>query len=478
MPQKTKHKTNAKGRNIRNSGLYNYPLAGVFDMTGLQRASAHGAPSHVDELGNNLTYVLMSMLRMQLSYAYVQFGPIRTLVDQPVFDALRGGVKILSDEVGPEDIEALQRELKRIKYFQKVNATVRWARLFGGAGMIVNIAEDFSSQLNVERINEASKIDFKVADRWELVYQGLPDAPGTMFDYYGNKVHPSRVAKVMGSTPPSLVAMRLQGWGMSEIECVIRELNSYFKNHNVIFEFLDEAKTDVWKMKDFNSTVLDAYAHGAIHKRLQYAQEMKNFLNAIALDSEDDFIVRNQTFSGLAEILKQIQIGIAAACRMPMSKLFGLAASGFASGQDDIEVYNAIVEVVRDKTTEVMDATMPAMCMKVWGMVPSDLDYEYEPLRILSAEQLEQVLSARHQRNMDLYNAGIMDAQELCEAEKQDGVLKIQTKVATGAEPQPPHMGLLDEGGDPGNGDGGDEGGSGSTKHGPTKPKKGQPKEG
>lgn len=477
MATKTTTKKNSRIRKAENAGPYNYPLAGVFDMTagGMRAASSAGAPSHVDELGNNLTYVLMTMLRMQLSYAYVQYGPIRTLVDQPVFDALRGGVDIQSDEVGPEDIEELQRTLKQIRYFQKLNSAVRWSRLFGGAGMIINIAEDYSTKLNIDRINEATKIDFKVADRWELVYQGIPSSEGTMFDYYGNKVHPSRVAKIMGQEAPSIVAMRLMYWGMSEIECVIRELNSYFKNHNVIFEFLDEAKTEIWKIKDFNSTILDAYAHGAIHKRLRYAQEMKNFLNAIAMDAEDDFVIKNQTFSGLAEILKQIQIGIAAACRMPMSKLFGLAASGFASGEDDIEVYNSIVEVVRDKTTEVMDATIPAICMKTWGFVPSDLSYEYKPLRVLTAEQQENVLNSRHQRNQDLYNAGIMDAQEFCEAEKQDGVLKIQTKVAKGAEPEPPHMGLLDEGGDPEKGD--TEGGS-PGKHGPKQPKKGQPKEG
>ena len=359
----SKHKSNGKLKNritLENSGPINSPMSGIFDTADFGQGAAASLPF---EFSNSLSYNLVSLLRLVLAYAYVLHGPLRTLVDQPVKDALRGGVKVKSDEVGPEDIEALEKELKRIKYFRKVAAAMRWARLFGGAGLIMNINEDFSKELKIESIKDSSKLDFKVADRWELAWNGLPDAEGSTFSYYGKKIHPSRVARIIGDEPPSIVAQRLQGWGMSVIECVLRELNSYFKDHNVIFEFLDEAKIDVWKIKGFNSQILSKAAQGTTARRIKIATQMKSFLNAITLDAEDDYQQKQITFSGLSEILEQIRIGMAAAVRMPMAKIFGLAAKGFASGEDDIENYNAIVESVRDEVQDVLDATIPAVCM-------------------------------------------------------------------------------------------------------------------
>jgi phage-related protein (TIGR01555 family) len=451
MASKHNGKLKEKRITLENSGPINAPLSGIFDMGGDGDTAAASLPF---EFSKNVSYNLVSLLRLMLAYSYVIFGPLRTLVDQPVKDAMRGGIKIKSDEVGPEDIEALEKELKRIKYWRKVAAGLRWARLFGGAGLIINVNEDYSKPLDINRINEKSKLDFKVADRWELAWNGIPEAEGTTFQYYGLKLHPSRVAKIMGEEPPSIVAQRLQGWGMSVIECVLRELNSYFKDHNVIFEFLDEAKVDVWKIKGFNSQILSKAAQGTTAKRIKIATQMKNFLNAITLDSEDDYQQKQITFSGISEILEQIRIGIAAAIRMPMAKIFGLAAKGFASGEDDIENYNAMVETVRDDVTDVLDATMPAVCMKVWGFVPSDLSFVYKPLRVLSAEAEEIVKNAKFTRASSLYGQGILNAQEYCELLKEEDILVMETEVSKGAEPEPPQMAMMEAGGEPEGGEG------------------------
>lgn len=427
-----------------------YPLSGVFDMFGFGQSSAASQPW---EMSNSNSYNLISLQRIMLSYAYVLHGPIRTLVDQPVYDAFRGGFKVKTDEVSAEEIEDMHREIKRLKLTRKMIEALRWDRLFGGAGIIINVDEDYQKPFKVENIKESSKIEFKVADRWELAWNGTPGDPRTPFTYYGIKLDPSRVIKIIGEEPPSLIKQRLQGWGMSVVECVIREINMYFKNNNVIFELLDEAKVDIWKIKGFNAQVLSQLGQGKTAKRIQIATRMKDFLNAITLDSEDDYEQKQITFTGLSEMLEQIRIGIAAAIRMPMAKIFGLASKGFASGEDDLENYAAIVDGQRDRCIDVLDSVMPILCMKLWGFVPDDLAYEFMPLRTLTAEQEQNVLNAKFTRHSTLYTQGIYNPQEYCEALKTDKLLLIETAVAKGAEPEPPlNMGMdqsLDDAGEP-----------------------------
>jgi hypothetical protein len=448
MAVKKKNAVIVKKSRKNDSGFqpYNNPMAGIFD-TGSMMGGGAGA-SQPWEMANSASYNLISLQRVLLTYSYTLFGPLRTLVDQPVYDAFRGGFKIKSDEVDQDDIDTLERELKRLKFHRKMQNALRWDRLFGGAGIIINVDQDYEQPLDLDLIDENSLLDFIVADRWELAWNGIPNSPNTTFSYWpgtmvtnanlGLKIHQSRVARIIGEDAPSLAAQRLQGWGMSSIECVLREVNSYFKEQNVIFELLDEAKVDVWKIKGFNSQMLSQAAQGKTANRLKIAANMKNFLNAITLDSEDDYEQKTLTFAGLSDMMEQIRIGIAAAVRMPMSKIFGLQSKAFSSGEDDLENYNALVEGQRERAEDVLDILIPIVCRKIWGFVPEDLKYEWKPLRVLSAEQTENVKSAKFERLSALYSQGILNPQEYCEALKNEDILTMETEVGKGLrDPEP-----------------------------------------
>jgi hypothetical protein len=96
-------------------GPGNWPMSGVFDQIGGPMGQGTSALSSQYEFFTNTSAALISLQRVLLSYAYTLFGPLRTLVDQPVYDAFRGGIMIKSDQVEPEDLEALHKELKKLK---------------------------------------------------------------------------------------------------------------------------------------------------------------------------------------------------------------------------------------------------------------------------------------------------------------------------------------------------------------------------
>lgn len=452
MPSLKKSRSHTNGKikksqEVENSAYLNTPMSGIFDSFG---PGPGAAASNSWEMQNTNSYQLISLQRVVLTYAYVLNGPLRTLVDQPVSDAFRGGIKITSDEVSPEELEDLHREIKKSKLIRKIVEAMRWDRLYGGAAIIINTNQDYKTRFDVKKVTEDTKLEFIAVDRHELSWSGVPDAVDSTF-IYANKIHSlhqSRVVRIVGEEAPSLVRQRLSGWGMSVIECVIREISAYFKNNNVIFELLDEAKIDVWKINGFNTNILTKGGQSITTRRIQMATYMKSFLNAITLDKEDDYEQKTMTFQGLASMLEQIRIGMAAACRMPMAKLFGLASQGFASGEDDIENYNAIVEGQRDRADDILDVVIPIEMMKVWGFVPDDWKTEYRPLRVLTAEQEEGVKTEKYNRFNGMYHDGILTPKEYCQVLKEEKLLMIETEVSKGAEPQPPmlSMGLGEEG--------------------------------
>jgi phage-related protein (TIGR01555 family) len=424
------------------------PLDGVFNGPGMGMGAGNtSALSSPWELAYNNSYYFISMNRVICTYAYTMHGVIRTLVDLPVYDAFRGGLDFKSDELDEDDIQKLQDYIKKEKVLKALVDAIRWDRLYGGAGLIINTNDDYAKKFNREKINENSKLSFISADRWELSLQGIPfqqDGQGDpiiqRFDYYGRTVDASRVIKIIGEEAPALARRRLQGWGMSVFECVLREINQYLKNQNVLFELMDEAKIDVYKLKDFNSKVLSKLAQGKVVRRITIANAMKNFANAIMIDSEDDYQQKQLTLSGVAETLVQIRIGIAAATRMPLSKLFGMGATGFSSGEDDIENYNTIVERERERSGYVLDEILPIICRKLFGYEP-DLHYEFKPLRVLTAIDEENVKSAKFNRHSTLWSQGFYTDEEYARALKEDRIVLMDTEVSKGTRAIEPPAG-------------------------------------
>ena len=134
-------------------------------------------------------------------------------------------------------------------------------------------------------------------------------------------------------------------------------------------------------------------------KRVRLANSMKSYLNALILDRNDEFQQKQLTFNGLSEILNQIRQGVAADLKMPMTKLFGVSSAGFNSGEDDIENYNSMIESeIRARIKYGVVQVLEICCQKLFGFVPEDLMIEFKPLRILSAEQEENMKNSRFNR--------------------------------------------------------------------------------
>ncbi len=434
-----KSKTIIRARNKKSTVRRNALLDGIFDNGGFGTTSMSSYPF---QLGGANQYNPVSLNRILLSYAYMTFGIIQTFIDQPVEDGLRGGVDIETDELNEDDISMLQDVLVELHDYEAIKNAMKWAKLYGGAGLIINSDQDPTKELDMDLIDENSPLSFIDADRWELTLNYyLEEKVPCPYNYYGQPIHRSRVLKINGKDAPSFIRKRLQGWGMSELERVIRDFNAYTKNQDVIYELLDEAKQDIWMLENLNTKLATSQGNAQIQQRLELANKMKNYSNAIIMDKNDLYDQKQITFGGLGEIQGQNRIGVAGAVRMPLSRLFGTsAASGFDNGESDLEVYNCLIESeVRAKLREPIHTVIKLRCKQLFGFVPEHFEIKFKPLRILSAEQEENIKDKKFNRNMAQFAAGLMTGKETAIANRKDGITEFETEVESGArEPEPP----------------------------------------
>ena len=213
---------------------------------------------------------------------------------------------------------------------------------------------------------------------------------------------------------------------MSELERVVRSINSYLKNQDLIFELLDEAKVDVYQLNGFNTAMLTAQGTRVAEKRVQTANTLKSYLNALVLDTTDKYDQKQLSFNGLSEILNQIRQGVAADLKMPLTKLFGVSAAGFNSGEDDIENYNSMIESeVRSKVKPIVITVLGVICQKLFGFVPDDMGIEFKSLRILSAEQEENMKNSKFNRLIEAVANGLATPKQFMIGCNNDNLLSI-----------------------------------------------------
>ena len=191
-------------------------LSGIFDQTMSFGTMSQSSMPYQLSMANQ--YNPITLNRILLNYAYMTFGIIQCFIDQPVEDALRGGVDIETDELSEEDISLLQDVLVELKDYDAIKMAMKWAKLFGGAGLIINTDQDPTTELDMDSINEDSPLSFIDADRWELTLNYyLEEKVPCPYNYYGQPIHRSRVLKIMGKDAPSFIRRRLQGWGISTL---------------------------------------------------------------------------------------------------------------------------------------------------------------------------------------------------------------------------------------------------------------------
>ena len=262
---------------------------------------------------------------------------------------------------------------------------------------------------------------------WQLVqYNKVPEASV-------KGIHDSRVFILNGKTAPYLIMQQTQGWGISVYEQIFQDMSQFFKSRNVLFELLDEAKTDVLKLATLQQALTSTAGKRALQTMVDTIAQNKNYKSQITLSKDDEYEQKQISFSGIEGILREIRIMIAGSANMPVNKLWGEGVTGFGSGEDSLENYNSQIE------NEIRTPDMPAIewmlrlrCYQLFGREVKDLTTIWKNLRVLSAIDEQNIHDKQFASVMQLYDRQLLTPQEAMEYLKKKQIFIHDTKALKG----------------------------------------------
>lgn len=386
-----------------------------------------------DGLDYDVSINLITLRPYLLSYAYKQYGFLRTAIDQPVEDAFSRGVTLESDTLDSDELDLLTRTMEEEGDWEAIKDTMKWGYLFGGGVLIADTDQQMNAPMS-ESALEGKRLKFIASDRWETTMADPVGGVGySNFLFHGETLDKSFTKTYLGLNSPYFVRMRLQGWGLSFFEQTLPPIVQYLKSQNVILELLDEAKTDIMKINNLATTLMQNNGTELIRKRVDVAARNKNYKSMLVMDSLDDYQQKQLQLGGIGELNREIRTMICAYLKMPESKIWGTGASGFSSGADMLENYNMRIDSeIRPRAQKLVKWVVDLRCMQLFGRTAGDLNIKWSPLRVLTGLDEQNKISQTFNNVFGMVDRGLMKPSEAMEYLKTQDIITMDTAALKG----------------------------------------------
>ena len=338
----------------------------------------------------------------------------------------------LTSQLQPDQIEAFETMERRLHIRERILEGAKWGRLYGGAAgiMVIEGQEDMLDQpLDLNLIMPGQFKGIIIVDRWNGVYpdtglvQDISDPDFGTPEYYnfcvsetelanGIRVHHSRVLPCLGRQLPYTERIAENYWGMSEIEHVYNELTKRNSTSANVAHLIWQANIKTYKMGDLGELLAttDPETQRELYQTLEMQNALLSNMGLNVMDKDDEFQTNQYTFAGLSDVYELFMLDVAGAAEIPVTKLFGRSPAGMNStGESDLtNYYDHVHQLQESDLRPILEKLLPVMAISVWGAIPDDLNFEFEPIRDSSEAERADLMLKYTQAIVTAYSGNVI----------------------------------------------------------------------
>lgn len=202
-----------------------------------------------------------------------------------------------------------------------------------------------------------------------------------------DKVHHSRCHRL--KLGKSKLTDRNQ-FGISDLQNKYNAIRLFDTTITCIGDIIQDSNVDVLFIPDLIAKVAQG-KEDDIRKFINLINHTKSSMNAIALDAGNSeaqgrWEQKTATYAGLSEVLTKLITVTAGALDRPITVLFGLSASGFSTGEEDLESYHGTINALQESrlrpAQEFIDKFILDKMMPNHGLI-----YEYPSIKVINEDK-------------------------------------------------------------------------------------------
>lgn len=391
-------------------------------------------------LGMNYQWVRFS--ETELEHLYATDAAARRVVEYVPDEGTREWIELRlnSDSANKDSVKLMNEEMERLCVQHKFNQAWSWARLYGGAGilMVVDDGKELSEPLDLMSIREVKSLT--VLNRFELLtsklitnledpnfgLQELYDlAPRSSSDdlLYGTTVHHTRIIRFDGMPLPRRLFEINDSWSDSVLPKMLNALRNYNSAHDSIASALQDFRLMVLKLKDLSGMVASD-SDTELMARLQLLNMSKSILNSVAIDAQDEDIKNLDTnFTNIEKVIEKVEARLVADSDLPHTVVLGEGAQGTLGGGGQSEDRNAKGFVGAQQELKltrpinrIMEVIQSAKAGPFKGKVVEELTWDFKPLWQMSEKEKAEIHKVQAEADNIYWSMGAVSEETIAKS--------------------------------------------------------------
>lgn len=405
--------------------------------------------------------------RVQLDYMYRGSWIVQQVVDSVADDMTRAGIDFNSD-MPPDNKDAFHKHLQELQIWQRLNATIKWSRLYGGAVAVMMIdGQRVDTPFRMDTIGRGSFKGLLVLDRWML--QPYSDEVVTNLGadfgdpkYYtvvsdarslpNMKIHHSRVVRFDGVQLPYWQRMTENGWGLSVIEPIYDRLVAFDSATVGTAQLVYRAYLRTYKVENLREILAaGGKAKIALIEQMKFMRLAQSNEGLTLMDSKDEYEAHAYAFGGLSEVLMTLGQQLSGGVQIPLTRLFGQSPAGMnATGESDMRNYYDGINAKQEARLRLpLTTILHVAYMSRFGQrLPEGFDFTFNSLWQMTEMEKAQVAAEVTGAVDQAVTSGVINPvialKELRDIGRLTGVFSnITDEDIDTAEAMPPDLGEL-----------------------------------
>jgi hypothetical protein len=314
--------------------------------------------------GNTYGFNPISRIRTELEWMYRGAWLAGSAVDVIANDMTREGVEVIGN-LDPDEIEEIEEEAVTLRIWERMNQTIKWSRLYGGAICVLLVdGQDYSKPFRIETVGPNQFRGLLVLDRWmampslsDLVTEIGPDLG--LPKYYtvdvsapalrGQRIHYSRCIRLIGDELPYWQAIAENMWGMSVLERPFPIVSQFDSATAGASQMVSKAYLRYFKIEKYRDIISQGGpALKGLQNQIAFMRLVASNEGIALMDSKDEMVTTQASvFTGMSEILLHLGEQIAGSFGIPLVRLLGQTPGGLnADGDSQMKTY---VDGIRQK---------------------------------------------------------------------------------------------------------------------------------
>ncbi len=384
----------------------------------------------------------------------------RKIVDLVAEDATSKWVDIQTGDVDLN--KEINKRIDKLNVKEAFQKALKWARLFGGAAILVGAMDGKKPSQPLDENNIRSISTLTVLDRWQLwiassfndplqpnfgepeLYslQPLSRGQGFLSKLLGlirtnEIIHASRIIRLDGNLIPDRSLISNSGWHDSVLIAAHEAVKHYGIGQHSLATLFQDFVTKVFKVPRLAEMILSDEGNLGVQGRLTELMSKVSSVGLAVIGNEEEYTKEQSPVSGLDKLIDKVIDALCGAVNIPRARLFTQQLGKLAGATEESKKYFKDIEtyqenVLRNPIHRMLKLLFLDKSFVTRGKEPDEWEFKFNSLQVMDDDEKADIREKMSKADNAYIQNGTLSPEEIAISRFSPKGYSVETTIDLG----------------------------------------------